>query len=103
MLLIQDLNMEIKDALNARNKIDLKAKIISLSEPRVVNMKGGGTIDVKDAMIEDSTGKMKLTLWGEDCQKFAVNDNVEITNGYTNTFKGDVSLGTGKYGSITKV
>lgn len=94
--------MEIKDALN-RNKIDLTAKIISIGEPRTVNMKRGGTIDVRDAMLEDPTGKIKLSLWGEDCQKFAVGDSVKIENGYTNFFKGEVSLGTGKFGSLTKV
>lgn len=95
--------MEIKDALNARNKINLRAKITAIGEPRMVNMKAGGSIDVRDCTLTDDTGKIKLTLWGDECTKFNVGDEIEIANGYTNFFKGEVSLSKGKFGSLTKI
>ena len=62
--------------------------------------KAGGTIDVCDAYIVDDAGEIKLTLWGDDIPKVNDGSKVKITNGYTNTFKGEVSLTKGKYGQL---
>ena len=43
---------------------------------------------------------MKLTLWGDDIKAVNVGDKVQITNGYTNEFKGEVSLTKGKFGQM---
>ena len=44
--------------------------------------------------------QMKLTLWGDDIKSVNVGDTVRITNGYTNEFKGEVSLTKGKFGQM---
>ena len=93
----------IEQAKNLRNGIDISGTITELGEPRNVNKKDGTTIAVKDAKIKDESGEIKLTLWGDDCLKFALNDKVALKNGYSNTFKGDVSLTKGKYGTLEKV
>ena len=43
---------------------------------------------------------MKLTLRGDDIKAVNVGDVVVITNGYTNEFKGEVSLTKGKFGQM---
>ena len=48
----------------------------------------------------DDAGEIKLTLWGDDIPKINDGTKLKITNGYTNTFKGEVSLTKGKYGSL---
>lgn len=85
---------------NMRSGINTQGTIRSIGEKRTVNLKTGGTIDVCDAILGDDSDEIKLTLWGDDIQKVKEGDTVTITNGYTNSFKGDVSLTKGKYGQM---
>jgi replication factor A1 len=89
-----------EQAKNMRNGIDIEGTIERKGETRTVNKKSGGTIDVCDAYLVDESGEIKLTLWGEDIAKINNGSQVKITNGYTNTFKGEVSLTKGKYGQM---
>lgn len=90
----------VAEVKKMRSGINLKAEVKSKGEPRTVNLKTGGTVDVCDAVITDGSDDMKLTLWGDDIKAVNVGDTVIITNGYTNEFKGDVSLTKGKFGKM---
>lgn len=83
-----------------RSGINLKAEVKSKGESRTVNLKTGGTVDVCDAVISDGSDDIKLTLWGDDIKAVNIGDVVVITNGYTNEFKGEVSLTKGKFGKM---
>jgi replication factor A1 len=83
-----------------RSGINLKAEVKSKGDPRTVNLKTGGTVEVCDAVISDGSDDIKLTLWGDDIKAVNIGDVVVITNGYTNEFKGDVSLTKGKFGKM---
>jgi replication factor A1 len=87
-------------AKNMRNKIDIEGIVERIEEPRTVNLKTGGTTQVCNAFLVDSEGEIKIALWGEDIQKVKNGSKIAIKNGYTNTFKGEVSLGKGKYGEL---
>ena len=93
-------NVTTDQAKNMRNGIDLEGTVERKGETRTVNKKVGGTIDVCDAYLVDESGEIKLTLWGDDIPKISDGSKVKITNGYTNTFKGEVSLTKGKYGQL---
>ena len=91
----------IEQAKNMRNGIDIQGTVERKGEPRTVTRKMGGEIDVCDAYLVDETGgEIKLTLWGDDIPKIHDGSKVKIENGYTNTFKGEVSLTKGKYGKL---
>ena len=93
-------NVTTEQAKNMRNGIDLEGTVERKGETQTVNKKAGGTIDVCDAYLVDESGEIKLTLWGDDIPKISDGSKVKITNGYTNTFKGEVSLTKGKYGQL---
>ena len=93
-------NVTTDQAKNMRNGIDLEGTVERKGETRTVNKKVGGTIDVCDAYLVDESGEIKLTLWGDDISKISDGSKIKITNGYTNTFKGEVSLTKGKYGQL---
>ena len=98
-------SIPISDAKKMRSGVNVEAEVIGKGEPRTVNLKTGGTVDVCDATISNSDGteenQMKLTLWGDDIKAVNVGDTVVIDNGYTNEFKGEVSLTKGKFGKMT--
>ena len=88
------------EAKNMRNKIDIEGTVERMEEPRTVNLKMGGTTDVCNAFLVDAAGEIKLTLWGDEITKVKNGSKILIKNGYTNTFKNEVSLGKGKYGEL---
>lgn len=90
-----------QEAKNMRNKIDIEGTIERCSESRTINLKVGGTSEVMDAYLVDNTGEIKVSLWGADIKKVKNGSVVEIKNGYSNTFKGETSLGVGKFGTLT--
>jgi len=95
--------ISIKEASKMRSGIEVAGHITEIKEPRTINLKTGGTLDVRDSTLEDESGKITLTLWGEDGNLVKKGSKVIIKNGYTNEFKGNVSLTKGKFGSIEVV
>jgi replication factor A1 len=94
-------SVPISEVQNLRSGINTKGVLKSKGEVRTVNMKRGGTIDVCDGVLSDDSGEIKFTLWGDDIAKVNEGDTLVIKNGYTNSFKGEVSLGKGKFGEMT--
>lgn len=91
----------ISDAKNMRSGINIEATVAKLGDPRTVNLKSGGTSDVCDVVITDESGdEMKLTLWNDDISKVSAGDKIQITNGYTNEYKGEPQLSIGKFGRM---
>jgi len=89
-----------EEAKNMRSDINIEGTVERKGETRTVNKKDGGTIDVCDAFIVDEAGEIKLTLWGDDISTIENGSKIKITNGYTNTFKGEVSVTKGKFGQL---
>jgi replication factor A1 len=95
--------VSIANAQNMRGGINVKGIITSKGDPRTVNLKSGGSVDVCDAVLSDGDTEkdtIKLALWGDDIKAVQIGDTVQITNGYTNSFKDEVSLTKGKYGQM---
>jgi len=90
-----------EQAKNMRSGINIEGTVERKGEPRTVSMKSGGTIQVCDAFLIDETGgEIKLTLWGDEVDQVKDGSKIKIENGYTTSFKGDVSLTKGKYGKL---
>ncbi len=86
-------------ASGIKTSVNIKAKIIEISEPRDV-MTRFGPAHVATAVISDESGKISLTLWNEQIDSVAVNDIIEIENGYITEFRGTKQLNIGRYGTI---
>ena len=83
-------------------KVDIEANVIQKSETREVRSKyTNETYRVADATVEDETGTVTLTLWNEQTEQVNVGDRVKIENGYIKSFRGDLQLNSGKYGTLT--
>ena len=83
-------------------RVDVEAKIIQKSDPReVLSRYSNETFRVADAIIKDDTGTIKLTLWNEQIDQVNIDDTVKIENGYTRSFRGEIQLNVGRYGSLT--
>lgn len=87
-------------AAKMRSGINVAGEITKIGDRRTINLKSGGSVDVCDAVLTDAEGDITLALWGDDINKVSVGSKVSIINGYTNEFKGQVSLTKGKFGQM---
>jgi len=83
-------------------RVDVVAKVIEKSETREVRSRyRDETYRVADVMINDGTGTVKLVLWNNQIDKVNVDDTVRIENGYIKSFRGEIQLNVGRYGTLT--
>ena len=81
-------------------RVDAEGEISEMSEPRTVNLKTGGEARVADCMLRDDSGQIKLSLWDDQIDMVKQGARVRVTNGYTNSFRGEVRLNVGRYGKL---
>lgn len=94
--------MKIEELKDGMKRVDVEAKIIEKSATREVLSRYKDTVHrVATAIISDGTGNMKLTLWNTQIDQVNVNDTVKIENGYVTSFRGEIQLNVGRYGTLS--
>jgi len=95
--------MNISELKTGMRGVNVEGKIDSISEPRTVNLRSGGTAQVADAVLSDESGTVKLSLWDDKISMVKQGDRVSIENGYIQSFRGENSINIGKYGKIKRL
>jgi replication factor A1 len=94
--------VNIKDLRNGMKRVAVEAEVVEKGEPREVRSRyKDETYMVADAVVADETGSIKLTLWNEQIEQVNVGNKVKIDNGYVTSFKGEIQLNVGKFGTMT--
>ena len=91
--------MNIDELRVGAGSVSIEADVIEMGEVREFN-KYGRMLKVATAILQDSTGTVKLSLWNDDAEKVKKGDRVKITNGYVNEYQGEKQLTTGKFGKL---
>jgi replication factor A1 len=95
-------NLDIKDLRNGMKRVTVEANVVEKGETREVRSRyKDETYNVADAVVADETGSIKLTLWNEQIDQVEVGNRVKIENGYVTSFKGEIQLNVGKFGTMT--
>jgi replication factor A1 len=94
-------NHKVSELRSGQGNVNVSGVIKEMGELRSFN-KYGKELRVANAIFEDSSGSIKLTLWNDDSTKFKQGDKVKIVNGYVSEFQGEKQLTSGKYGRIEK-
>ncbi|MCL4381184.1 MAG: DNA-binding protein [Candidatus Marsarchaeota archaeon] len=95
--------MKINELKAGTNNVNIQAKVVQKDEPRDVTSKFGKRLRVTNISLEDETGVISMSLWGDDINEVNVGDMIEVSNGYVNEFRGTPQLSTGKFGKITVI
>ena len=96
--------MKIEELKEGMKRVNVVGKIVQKSDTREVRSRyKDETYRVADALIDDDSGTIKLTLWNEQIDRVNVNDRVKIENGYITTFRGEIQLNVGRYGTLSIV
>jgi replication factor A1 len=93
--------LHINDLKRGMKQINLKAKIVEISNPKLVFTRYGNYASVSNALIADETGTIKLCLWNEQITSVSIGDTVTIENAQTSTYKGESQLRIGKKGKLS--
>ncbi len=94
--------MKIKELQNGMKRVEVEASVVDKGDTRQVQSRYKDEMyNVADAMVQDDTGTIKLTLWNEQIDMVNVGDNIKIENGYVTSFKGEIQLNVGKYGKLS--
>ncbi len=92
--------LDIRDLRDGMRRVDAEGEIVEISDPRTVNLRTGGEARVADCTLKDSSGSIKLSLWDDQIDAVRQGAKVRVTNGYTNSFRGEVRLNVGRYGKL---
>lgn len=71
-----------------------------MQPPRTVRSKQGSPLQVAEAILGDSTGRIPLTLWQKQIYLVKVGNVVEITSAYASSFQGITRITLGRTGRL---
>ena len=94
--------MKISELNIGQGSVEVEGTVKEIGEAKTFN-KFGKDLSVANAMLEDDSGSIKLTLWNDDVKRFKDGDKLKVVNGYVNEFQGEKQLTSGKFGSLEKV
>ncbi len=95
--------MKISELRAGASNVTVTAKVTQKDEPREVVTKYGKRLSVANIVLQDDSGSIPMSLWGDTINEVDVGDTIEVSNGYVNEFRGSPQLSTGKFGKIKVV
>jgi len=91
--------MKIAEIQRGMSNVSVEGKIIDISETREVNTRYGKR-SVADAMLEDDSGEIKLTLWENQITSVRVGDKITVSGAYITEFRDVLQLSIPRSGKL---
>jgi ssDNA-binding replication factor A large subunit len=91
--------MKICDIRPGNRDIEVVGRISNVGSKREVQTRFGPAI-VAYAILEDGTASIRLNLWKDQIDRVKEGDRVQIVNGFTREFGGQLELNTEKDGNL---
>jgi len=94
---------KIGDLRTGMKRLKINAEVLEVSQPIRIATRFGFYTNVKNALIADETGTIKLSLLGSQIKMVSVHDAIQIENAHVAWFRGERQLRIGKHGKISVV
>jgi hypothetical protein len=91
---------QIEDLKVGATHINMKAEVLKVSKPTLVNTQYGNRIQMSKALIKDETGEINLCLWREQVDAVSKGDHIEVENASVTKFRGIKQLTMGSKGTL---
>tara|TARA_Y100000310_G_scaffold341019_1_gene438811 strand:+ start:11494 stop:11802 length:309 start_codon:yes stop_codon:yes gene_type:complete len=96
--------MKINELESNKKVVNLVAVAIEMGDARETTTGK----EVQEGVLEDETGKVKLTLWGEEVNQVKVGEKIIIETGWCKSWappngQEELQVSTGKFGKLKKV
>jgi ssDNA-binding replication factor A large subunit len=95
--------MKISDLKVGASNVTIQGKVAKKEAPREVVTKFGKRLSVANITLQDDSGSIAMSLWGNDISTVDEGDTIEVENGYVSEFRGTPQLSSGKFGKIKVV
>ncbi len=90
----------IKDLRVGMKRVNVKAKVLEVSQPRLVTTRFGFYANVANALITDETGTIQLPLWNKQIKEISVDDLIQVENAKVIVFRGVRQLRVSRSGKV---
>lgn len=94
--------MKIGEIKRGMSDVSITGKIIDISEKRDVQTKYGRR-SVAEAVVEDDTGQISVSLWENQIDSVSVGDTVTVSGAYVTEFREKIQLNIPRSGKIETV
>lgn len=91
---------KIKDLNPYSRRVNVLGKVVEVGQPKEITTRFGEGKSVTEVVIGDETGKITLSLWGDQVSKVESGKTLYIDNGYISLVRGHMRLNVGKYGNL---
>lgn len=85
-----------------QGKVEVEGNVVALGPVREF-AKFGKSGRVANATLQDTSGKIVLTLWNDEIDKVKVGARIRVLNGYVSEWQGEKQLTAGRFGSLEVV
>ena len=94
---------QIKDLRVGMKRVNIKARVLEASQPRVVATRFGLYASVKNVLVTDETGDIQLPLWNKQMDEISVGDLIQVENANVIMFRGLRQLKVSRMGKVSVV
>jgi len=91
---------QIKDLRVGMKRVNIKARVQEVSQPRLVTTRFGFYANVANALITDETGTIQLPLWNKQIKEISVDDFIQVENAKVIVFRGVRQLRVSRSGKV---
>jgi replication factor A1 len=93
----------IKDLRVGMKRINIKARVLEVSQPRLVATRFGFYANVTNVLVTDETGTIQLPLWNKQTDEISAGDLIQVENANVIAFRGVRQLKVGRSGKVSVV
>lgn len=93
---------QIRDLRAGMSQVNLKAKVLEISKPRIVNTRYGTVATLVKALVGDETGEIPLCLWNDQAKSLSVGESIIVENARAANFGGKTQLSVGTKGKLAR-
>jgi len=94
---------QIKDLRVGMKRINIKARVLEVSQPRVVATRFGFYANVTNVLVTDETGTIQLPLWNKQIDGISAGDRIQVENANVIVFRGVRQLKVGRSGKVSVI
>ncbi len=94
---------QIKDLRVGMRHVNMKARVLEVSQPRLVATRFGFYANVTNVLITDETGTIQLPLWNKQIDEISVGDLIQVENASVIVFRGVRQLKVSRSGRVSVI
>jgi len=94
---------QIKDLRVGMKRVNIKARVFEVSQPRIVATRFGFYANVTNVLVTDETGSIQLPLWNKQIDEISAGDLIQVENASVIVFRGVLQLKVGRSGKVSVI